>query len=316
MAESVSKEEIEKLIEKLHSGQKEGSRAEAAKTLGRLEKEAKDAIPTLLNALKNDQSERVRGRAALALGRMDDPSTVPNLIEALDNDKSDEVRARVAWALGDLGEFAKVAIEPLKKAAKAKNNEVRSFHFKISILKLEGLNSDILNELEKEKQEGKLERWQIIRFSNLYKELSLQEKVLEASNGIASVKDEAKTVENEMNSLREKVEQQEEGQMKNDLLDMTSLLQNMIQNQQRTIERQESTIHGLNTALQELMKAHQTAILEPRITAEQFREFKDKGPKEKWIKRNFFALLGAIGTILGGIASVLGWLSSSLGWFG
>ncbi|MBN1329999.1 MAG: HEAT repeat domain-containing protein [Candidatus Heimdallarchaeota archaeon] len=316
MAESVSKEDIKKLIEKLYNGQKEGSRAEAAKALGRFEEEAKEAVPALLNALKNDQSERVRGRVALALGRINDSSVIPNLLDALENDKSDEVRARVAWALGDLGEAAISAIEPLKKAAKEKNNELRSFHFKISILKLEGLSSEILDELEKEKQEGKLERWQIIRLSNLLKELSLQEKVLEASNGIASVKDDAKTVENEVNSLREKVEQHADGQMKNDLLDITALLQSMIQNQQKTIERQEDTIQGLNVALQELMKAHQTAILEPRITAEQFQEFKDKGPKEKWIKRNLFALLGAIGTVLSGIAAVLGWLSSSLGWFG
>jgi hypothetical protein len=73
---------------------------------------------------------------------------------------------------------------------------------------------------------------------------------------------------------------------------------------------------SLNEALRDLVKTHQQAISDPRITPEQFQEFKEQQPKEKWIKRNLFALLGAIGTLLGGIAAILGWLSSSLGWFG
>ena len=54
------------------------------------------------------------------------------------------------------------------------------------------------------------------------------------------------------------------------------------------------------------MKDHQLSILEPRISAEQFQEFKETAPKERWIKRNLFALLGAIGTLISSIVALLG----------
>jgi len=57
-------------------------------------------------------------------------------------------------------------------------------------------------------------------------------------------------------------------------------------------------------------------ILEPKISAEQFQEFKESEPKESWIKRNLFGFIGALGTIISSVVTILGWLSGALGWFG
>jgi len=313
---NINKDEIQKLITKLLENPREGSRAEAAKALGRLEENAREAIPALIDAMKKDKSDRVRGRAALALGRIDDSSSVSALIDTLENDKSLQVRSRVAWAIGDLEEFAQDALEPLRKATKDPKNKDRLFHFAISLAKLEGVQGEAMETLQQLKEEGKLERWQIIRSNNLMKELDFRAKVQEASDNIASVKSGAKTVENEVKILIEKVQEQPESPSKQDLLNVSSLLQKMIEDQQKIIQRQEKTILDLNESLRELVKAHQQTILEPRITAEQFHEFKEKEPRERWIKRNFFALLGAIGTLISSVVALLGWLSSSLGWFG
>ena len=307
-------EELNKLIKKLKEGSKEGSRAEAAKSLGKLEEDAKEAIPALIDAMLNDKSERVRGRAALALGRINDPKGVPEMVKALKNDPNIVVRSRIAWALGDLGDIAVEAIEPLREAANDAKNKSRQFYFTISIAKMVGSDSDELSNLMKMKEEGKLETWQIIRLQNIAKEIDLQEKVKEATEGIASVKDGAKIVQEEVNSLRDKVEQQPESQAKTDLLNVTAILQRMIDDQQKTIQRQEDTIKGLNGSLQELVKTHQQAILEPRITAEQFHEFKDEEVEKNWFKRNLFGIIGALGTIISSIIAILGWLSSVLGW--
>ena len=75
-----------------------------------------------------------------------------------------------------------------------------------------------------------------------------------------------------------------------------------------------NTIKSLNSSLQELVKTHQQAILEPRITAEQFHEFKDEEVEKSWFKKNLFGIIGAIGTIISSIIAILGWLSSVLGW--
>ncbi|MFW9921970.1 MAG: HEAT repeat domain-containing protein [Candidatus Thorarchaeota archaeon] len=314
MSIEAKKEDISKLITKLSENAREGSRAEAAKALGKMEEEAIDAVPTLLNALKNDKSERVRGRAALALGRIKDTSAIPFLIKSLKEDQDEEVRARVAWALGDFGEKAVEAVNDLWKAVDDDKNAVRKFHFINALANIEGVNSKAITLLEKMKEKNELERWQIIRYQNLVKELNIQEQVKEATEGMASVKDGAEIVQNEMKTLREKVEQQPESKGKDDLLSVTSILQKMIEEQQRTIERQESTIRGLNDSLKELVKAHQQAIQEPRITAEQFQEFKESMPKESWFRRNLPALIGATGTVIGGLAGLLGWLSGFLGW--
>jgi hypothetical protein len=310
------KEEIVKLTKKLREGAKESSRESAAKALAKLGEEAKEAIPDLISAMKSDPSAKVRGRAALALGRMNDKSTVPDMIKVMQNDADPQVRSRIAWALGDLGDVAVEAIEPLKKASKLDENKEREFYFIISTAKLEGSDSDSLETLKKKYEDKELETWQIIRYNDLLKQLDIQDKIKQASEGISTVKEEAKTVQAEMNSLRKKVESQAEGETKTDLLSITSILQNMISNQQKTIEQQEITIRGLNESLKELVKTHQQTIADPRITPEQFKEFQEQEPKESWFKRNLFALLGALGTLLGGIAAVLGWLSSSLGWFG
>ena len=225
-----------------------------------------------------------------------------------------EVRARAAWALGDLGELSSEAIDPLWEAAHDIKNNERKFHFIIALANIEGKNSKAFIELHKMKENNQLERWQIIRFQNLMKELVIQEKVQEATQGIADVKDGAQIVKNEVNSLRVKVENQPESEEKRDLLNVTAILQRMTEEQQKTIERQEDTIKNLNSSLQELVKAHQHAIQEPRITAEQFHEFQEKGPKENWFKRNLPALIGALGTVIGGLAGLLGWLSGLLGW--
>ena len=307
-------EQVQKLIKKLETAPKVGSRAEAAKALGKLEGDAKEAIPALTKALKKDKNKRVRGRAALALGRIGDKSSVSDIIEVMTNDPEDEVRARAAWSLGDFEEKGKEAIQPLWKEAKDKRNKERLFYYIISLAKLEGAGGEAIKKLQEMNSAGELERWQIIRYQNLAKELDIQAKVKEASEGIASVKDGAKNVQEEVQSLRKQVDLQPASQAKDDLLNVTALLQKMITEQQRTIERQETTIKGLNDSLQELVKAHQQAIQEPRITAEQFHEFKESEPKEKWIKRNLPALIGALGTVIGGIAGLLGWLSGFLGW--
>lgn len=307
--------DVHSLIKKLETAPKEGSRAEAAKSLGKLEIEAKEAIPALTTALKNDKSNRVRGRAALALGRIGEEESVAELVYSMQKDPDDEVRSRAAWALGDFEENGKTAIEALWKEANDKRNVDRLFYYIISLAKLEGAESEGIKKLQEMQTAGELERWQIVRYQNLAKELDIQAKVKEASEGIASVKDGAKFVQEEVESLRQKVDLQPASQAKDDLLNVTSLLQRMIQEQQRTIERQESTIKSLNSSLQELVKAHQKAIHEPRITAEQFHEFKENGPKENWFKRNLPALIGALGTVIGGVAGLLGWLSGLLGWF-
>ncbi|NHJ49293.1 MAG: hypothetical protein FK733_16005 [Asgard group archaeon] len=307
---------ITKLTTKLKEGAREGPRAEAAKSLGRLGEDAKEAIPILIEAMKNDQSARVRGRAALALGRINNQSAVADMISVMMNDKDEQVRSRVAWALGDLGEIASDAIIPLKEAVKLDKNKDRAFYFIISTAKLEGSKSEAFIELQRMLDNKELETWQIIRFKDLVKHLELQDKIDEASEGITSFKEGAKNVQAEVQSLRAKVETQSDGQVKTDLLNVTSILQRMIDDQQKTIERQEMTIVSLNEALRDLVKTHQQAISDPRITPEQYHEFREQQPKEKWIKRNLFGLIGAIGTLLGGIAAVLGWLSSSLGWFG
>lgn len=308
------KEDISKLITKLTQNTREGSRAEAAKALGRLEEEAVEAVPALLDALKNDKSERVRGRAALALGRIKDPSAIPELINSLKKELDEEVRARIAWGLGDFGDKAIDATNVLWKACEDEKNSIRKFHFIIALANIEGVDSKAITLLENMKEKNELERWQIIRYQNLIKELNIQQKVKEATEGMASVKDGADIVQAEVKSLREKVEQQPEGKGKEDLLSVTSILQKMIEEQQRTIERQEKTISSLNESLKELVKAHQQAIQEPRITAEQFQEFKESMPKESWFKRNLPALIGATGTVIGGLAGLLGWLSGFLGW--
>ncbi|NHJ05984.1 MAG: hypothetical protein EAX90_14245 [Candidatus Heimdallarchaeota archaeon] len=308
--------EILNLTKKLLEGSKEGSRVEAAKSLGKLEEEAQEAVPALIKALHNDKSDRVRGRAALALGRINDKNAVPELIHALQIEENLIVRSRIAWALGDLDKLAVEAIEPLRIAAKEEKNKDRKFYFDISIVKIEGSKSEELKELLEMKEEGKLETWQIIRLQNILKEIDLQDKVKEASEGIANVREGAKSFQAEVTSLREKVQLQPESNEKRELLNVTTILQRMIDEQQKTIERQEETIKGLNQSLQELVKTHQQAILEPRISAEQFQEFKESEPKESWIKRNLFGFIGALGTIISSVIAILGWLSGALGWFG
>ncbi len=306
---------IQTLISKLENAPKEGSRSEAAKALGKLEKNAVSALPALKEALRSDISERVRGRAALALGRIGEEASIVDLIKAMEDDISIEVRSRAAWALGDFKNNGRVAIEPLWKEEKDTRNKDRLFYYRISLAKIEGAEGEGINKLQEMKKEGELERWQIIRYGNLVKELEIQAKVKEASEGIASVKNGAKDVQEEVQMLQQKVDQQPAGQIKDDLLNVTSLLQKMIGEQQRTIERQENTIKGLNDSLQELIKAHQEAIRDPRITSEQFQEFIENEPKESWFKRNLPALIGGMGTIIGGVAGLLGWLSGLLGWF-
>ena len=125
--------DIEKLMNKLQNNPKEGSRAEAAKALGRMEEDAKGAIKALTKSMRNDKSSRVRGRAALALGRIKDESSIVELIKTLLDDEDAEVRARAAWALGDYRDKAVEAIEPLNKAIKDSKNKERIFHFVIAL---------------------------------------------------------------------------------------------------------------------------------------------------------------------------------------
>ena len=153
------------------------------------------------------------------------------------------------------------------------------------------------------------------RYQDIIKQLELHEKVDEATENAAEVKAGFANVEAKMNSLLKQVESQPEGKEKQDLMVFVTVLQSTIESQSMMLKNQEETIKSLREAFQDLVKTHQQTISEPRLTADQFQNFKEKEFRESWFKRNLPALVGAMGTLIGGIAAVLGWLSGSLGWF-
>jgi hypothetical protein len=285
-----------------------GTRANAAQELGKLEEQATKAIPKLITAMAGDVSARVRGRAALALGRIGDQIAVKPLISTIEEDKDAKVRSRAAWALGQLGDNSQEVISALKEAAERDENKERLFYYLYSWAILEGKNSDAVKRLQEMKEKGEMERWNYVRFDSLCKELDIKARVKEAEESIETVKAGAQSVEGEVQTLRKAVEKQPEGKVKQDLMNITMVLQKMIDSQQKTIERQEETIKGLNQSLADLVKAHQKSILEPRLTADQLNEIKEKEFQESWFRRNIIKLLGAFGTLAGGVAAILGWI--------
>ena len=93
------KQEIERLVSKLHD-EDIHTRASAAWSLGwMMEEEAEDAVPALILALQ-DPEPRVRAAVADVLGKIgiDSEDVVSVLIQAL-QDPEPEVRAAVAVAL-------------------------------------------------------------------------------------------------------------------------------------------------------------------------------------------------------------------------
>jgi HEAT repeat protein len=99
------------VIEVLHMSHDAGSRADAARELGKLRRSrSQPALAPLTTALEKDPSGQVRSEAAAALGRLGKRASIPALIAALEDDPAWEAAATAIARIGS-GAYPALLVE-------------------------------------------------------------------------------------------------------------------------------------------------------------------------------------------------------------